>query len=439
MYSPEIAAAIRDAIASNLRTKSDLSIGAEVENIVYDSDLKRIPVDRGDAFSTHDLRDELECANAGAEIEPTLTIEPGGQMEYASAPHTTLEALESEWRRYMKAFLAVAEEMQLIVSDFALEPIVPADDITIIDHRKYKLMYARFSDTGSLGHEMMLNTASVQINLDYTSLEEAARLAFVADSLHPIAALLFSNAPFYRGEPAGLRNLREIIWRNTDPARSNCLIDHGISDIETLLDDFGQYVLQAPVLFTFDKDGSVGAFDGALGDWLSSLHADGKLERSEVMTALHQIFTQVRFKHVLEIRGPDRPPFGYELAPAAFFQGLLRSSSALEKAMTVCSDCTMEERTNLNSAVQTLDFDQSPVAGMTLRELCEQFLHLAMDGLTQEERETQLRPFADRFLADGPFSLSTQEAFRKSEKSVEQFMRDRWDEQKEFLKDYTKT
>ena len=439
MYSPEIAAAVRDAIASNLRKESDLSIGVEVENIVYDSDLNRIPVDRGDTFSTHDLRYELECASAGSGIEPALTIEPGGQMEYASAPHITLEGLDSKWHRYMKGFLSIAGEKGLIVSDFALEPVAPADDITIIDHRKYKLMYARFSDTGSLGHEMMLNTASVQINLDYTSLEEAARLAFVADFLHPVAALLFSNAPFYRGEPAGLRNMREIIWRNTDPARSNCLIDHGISDMETLLDDFGEYVLQTPVLFTFDKDGSVGTFDGALGDWLSSLHADGKLERGDVMTALHQIFTQVRFKHVLEIRGPDRPPFGYELAPAAFFLGLLRSSSTLEKAMEVCSDCTMEQRTNLNSAVQTLDFDQSPVAGMTLRELCGQFLHLAMDGLSEKDGESYLRPFADKFLADGPFTLSTQEAFRKSGKSVEQFMRARWDEQKEFLKDYTKT
>ena len=58
MNSPEIAAAVKNAIASNLRKKSDLSIGAEVENIVYDDAFNRIPVDRGDAFSTHDLRDE---------------------------------------------------------------------------------------------------------------------------------------------------------------------------------------------------------------------------------------------------------------------------------------------------------------------------------------------------------------------------------------------
>ncbi len=409
-----------------------------MENIVYDDTFNRIPVDRGNAFSTHDLRDELECANAGTGIEPTLTIEPGGQMEYASAPHTTLQGLDREWRKYMNGFLSTAKEKRLIVSDFALEPVVPADEITIIDHPKYKLMHDRFATTGSLGHEMMLNTASVQINLDYTTIEEAARLAFVADVLHPIAALLFSNAPFYRGKTAGTRNMREIIWRNTDLARSNCLIDHGIDNVSTLVDDFGDYVLDTPVIFTFQKDGSVGTFDGTLGQWLSSLNHVGKMEKSDVMTALHQTFTQVRFKHVLEIRGPDRPPFGYELAPAAFFQGLLRSPSSLEKAMEVCSGYTASERMNLNSAAQTLDFGQSPVAGKTVRDMCEQFLQLALDGLSKDDGESYLHPFADKFLTGGTFSFSTQESYQKSGKSVVQFTRDRWDEQKEFLKNYTR-
>ncbi len=438
MYSPEITTAVKGAIASNLRKKRDLSIGAELENIVYDDALNRIPVNRGNAFSTHDLRDELECATGGTQIESTLTIEPGGQMEYASAPHTTLRELDREWRSYMNGFLSTAEEQKLIVLDFALEPVIPSDAITIIDHPKYKLMHDRFAQTGRLGHEMMLNTASVQINLDYTTMEDAAQLAFVSDVLHPIVALLFSNAPFYRGKPAGSRNMREIIWRNTDTTRSNCLVDHGISYVPTLVDDFGDYVLNTSVIFIFEKDGSVGTFNGTLGQWLSSLNDMGKMERSDIMTALHQIFTQVRFKHVLEIRGPDRPPFGYELAPAAFFQGLLRSPSSLEKAMDVCSGYTASERTNLNSAAQTLNFEESPMSGRTLRDLCEQFLQLALDGLSENDRESYLRPFADQFLMNGPFSLSTQDSFQKSEKSVAHFIRDRWAEQKEFLKNYTR-
>ena len=66
MYSSQITSAVRNAIASNLRKKSELSIGTEVENIVYDSDFKRIPVNSSDGFSTHDLRDKLEQANTKA-------------------------------------------------------------------------------------------------------------------------------------------------------------------------------------------------------------------------------------------------------------------------------------------------------------------------------------------------------------------------------------
>ena len=112
---------------------------------------------------------------------------------------------------------------------------------------KYKLMHKYFCDTGTLGHEMMLNSASIQINLDYTSLEQASQMAFIGDCLHPITSLMFSNAPFFRSKPSGRKNIREIVWRNTDPARSNCLLDHNISDIKTIIDDFGRYAWSNPI------------------------------------------------------------------------------------------------------------------------------------------------------------------------------------------------
>lgn len=436
MSHAELNSAVRDVIASRLRPRDGLCIGVEVENIIYDKHLKRIPVNPSATFSTADLKERLEEKNAAAGIAPTLSIEPGGQMEYASAPYCSLRGLADEWRSYLSHLLQIAEEEHLIISDFALEPVTPADDITIIDHRKYKLMYARFGKTGEFGHEMMLNSASDQINLDYTSPEEANRMAFAADCLHPFVALIFANTPFYRGEPSGRRNWREIIWRNTDPARSNCLMDHGIESADDLINSYADYILTVPTIFTFKRDGSVGTFDGSLGDWLASLSELGDLQSSDVMTALHQIFTQVRFKHILEIRGPDRPPFGFELAPAAFFQGILRSRKILEKVLGICVQWTASDRQQLNEMARTLDFSQT-WGGKTLQSWCEQFLSLSLDGLEKTEEKTFLEPFVEQFLSNGPFSLAIQMTFERSGKSVEQFMEDRWAEQKESLKEIT--
>jgi len=163
----------------------------------------------------------------------------------------------------------------------------------------------------------------------------------------------------------------------------------------------------------------------------------GTLESNNIMTALHQIFTQVRFKHVLEIRGPDRPPFGHELAPAAFFQGILRSPDTLEKVMEICTKWSSGDRNQLNKLAQTIDLS-CEVAGQTLQAWCEQFLSFALEGLTESREKKFLEPFAEKFLTTGPFSLSIQASFEKSGKSVEQFLKDRWEKQKDFLIEKTK-
>ena len=432
MSTSNIKSLVKNVIASQLRSQEDLRIGMEVENFVYTQEMNRIPVNPGSNFSTSDLKACLEDKNSEKGIAPTLTIEPGGQIEYASEPHGSLYDLASEWKVYLSNLINVAEEENLVVSDLALEPVVPPDHITIIDHRKYKLMHKRFNETGSHGHEMMFNTASAQINLDYTSLEDAEKLAFVSDCLHPFIALIFANTPFYRGAPAGRNNMREIIWQNTDPSRSNCLFDHGITSTDGLLEKFVSYVLNTPTLFTLEKDGSFGTYEGTIGDWLGSLDDRGTLESKYVRTALHQIFTQVRFKHILEIRGPDRPPFGHELAPAAFFQGILRSPDTLEKVMEICAKWSSGDRNQLNELAQTIDLS-CEVAGQTLQAWCEQFLSFALEGLTESREKKFLEPFAEKFLATGPFSLSIQASFEKSGKSVEQFLKDRWEEQKDLL------
>ena len=81
---------------------------------------------------------------------------------------------------------------------------------------------------GTMGRWMMRNTASVQINFDFTSEQELNEIVFIADCINPISAYLFSNSPFMEGEKIKDKNLRNIIWENTDNIRCRNLIDHNI-------------------------------------------------------------------------------------------------------------------------------------------------------------------------------------------------------------------
>ena len=73
------------------------------------------------------------------------------------------------------------------------------------------------------------------------------------------------------------------------------------------------------------------------------------------------------------------------------------------------------------------------MAGQTLQAWCEQFLSFALEGLTESGEKKFLEPFAEEFLRTGSFSLSIQASFEQSGKSIKQFLKDRWEEQKDLL------
>ena len=82
--------------------------------------------------------------------------------------------------------------------------------------------------SGSMGQWMMRCTSSIQINFDASTQEDMEQMVFLADCIHPIASYLFSNSPFKNNKSTYRKNLRNIIWTNTDNLRCNNLFDHGI-------------------------------------------------------------------------------------------------------------------------------------------------------------------------------------------------------------------
>ena len=82
-----------------LRTTESLSIGAEIENLIYDKDFNRIPANAGKEFSTPDLRENIETIHSCNDIKPSLSIEPGGQIEFASQPYSQLKRLDNEVKK----------------------------------------------------------------------------------------------------------------------------------------------------------------------------------------------------------------------------------------------------------------------------------------------------------------------------------------------------
>lgn len=404
---------VKSVILSNVQPKEKQRIGVEVETLFYNMKGKRIPTSPAKGFCATDLLNELEGLSFEDEIRSTYTSEPGGQLEWGSPPVRTLHELNQHFNIYKNRIKTICKEQNIIQSDLALEPIQSPEDIDLIKADKYQLMHERFKSTGNHGPWMMRNTTSVQVNVDFESENEAEEMAYLADCLQPFCSVLFANSPFMNGNPAGNRNLRYTIWGDTDPARCGSLFDHGITKPSNLLENYIHYILSSPAIFVQDETGKIIPFHGTLGEWLRAKDENGTITDKNIMFALHQIFTHVRFKNVIEIRGADRPPFGFELAPAAFWLGLTYEQNIRNEALQIINSWRLTDKQRFQIQAESLDSFTNQ--NNSFKKTLEKVLDLSLRGLDERSKllniqseRIYLESYLDKIATDGIPSFSRQ-------------------------------
>ena len=398
---------IRTHILSKTVAINNRTIGMEEECILYTNDGRRLPVNPCDEFSAIDL---LQIMNNQVGDNGIYTLEPGGQLEWSSPPFKDLNHLNESLVKHKESLYKIIEDHLLNIVNFGIEPNYQPEDIDLINQLKYKLMDANMERNGTMGKWMMRNSASIQINFDIVNEKDLEEMVFIADCLHPICAYLFSNSPKQNGKAVGLKNFRNIVWENTDNFRCRNLIDHGINYPDKLLDNFIDYVLSVPGIFHLDASGDIIATDQTLGSRLKELQQSDKVRDDDIKNALHHIFTNVRLKNLVEVRGPDRPPMGYEMAPVAFWTGILTVNSVRDQILSVVKNWSIEERHQFNRAALILDDRQIGPNKETYRAWNIWAGDLAIAGLRERGlgEEKFFNEFFSIVMSKGPFSLQFQ-------------------------------
>ena len=216
---------VRSAILSRITDKANQKIGIELETIIYTNNYNRLPVNEKGTFSSLDL---LKLLNGKRNDNGSYSLEPGGQLEWASPPFVNLNDLQASLQLFCDQLDSILSSEKLTLIDHALDPKFSPDEVGLINEKKYQLMDEYMIKSGSMGKWMMRNTASIQINLDTTDPENMEAIAFIADCINPIASYLFANSPFKKLIPTGVQNVRQLIWQNTDQLRCGNLFDHEI-------------------------------------------------------------------------------------------------------------------------------------------------------------------------------------------------------------------
>jgi glutamate--cysteine ligase len=296
----------------------------------------------------------------------TVSLEPGGQVEWSSRPERDLGALAAALDHYLETAAAVGHDLGVRWLDVGVDPEWPIEDMPWMPKARYAIMRDYFRNTGRLAHRMMTQTTSVQCAFDYEDHVDWKRKFRAASLLSPIAAALFANSPRADGHDTGFRSFRVEIWRHTDPARCGlpAVVFDPAFDVEMWLD----WVLDVPSMFHHRARGLVPSGGVPFRKLLARTGCEA-LKPQDWETHLSTIFTEVRSYTYIEVRSADLQPDELVLAVPAFWTGILYSADGIEAAFELgrpFDDATRWSDAMLEAARHGVE-DGSPLREPALR------------------------------------------------------------------------
>jgi glutamate--cysteine ligase len=315
-----------------------------------------------------------------------ISLEPGGQFELSGAPLIDVHGTKAECDAHFEALRPIAQALGIKFLDLAASPKWSRAETPVMPKQRYGIMSAYMPKVGGHGLDMMFRTATIQVNLDFTSESDMVRKFRVGLALQPIVTALFANSPFLDGKPAGVMSKRSQIWLDTDAARTGMLpfvFEEGMG-----FERYVDYALDVPMYFV--KRGEVyhdvagASFRDLLEGRLAQLPGE-RATISDWANHLSTIFPEVRLKTYLEMRGADAGPRTHITALPALFAGLFYDAAALDAAAEMIKDWSAEERHALRveAPVRALE---ARIKGRSAREIALDMLALSRAGLQRRAR-----------------------------------------------------
>jgi len=229
----------------------------------------------------------------------SITLEPGGQTEYSSAPARTVKELMKSARKAVNELDRAAEFHGIVFLGIGFHPFSKLDEISFIPKKRYSFMAPYLKKKGALALEMMKMTAGCQVALDYKNANDAMKKLRAASLVTPIAQALFASSGIGGGKTLLVLDYRASIWTQTDNAR--CNIPDFMLKANSDIMEYVDWLLDMPLMF-IEKNGNYYESDGVS---LRSLMQKKKITFYDVELAMTQAFPEVRLKRFIEIRSAD--------------------------------------------------------------------------------------------------------------------------------------
>ncbi|WP_428263461.1 glutamate--cysteine ligase, partial [Haliangium sp.] len=264
----------------------------------------------------------MEAGNVIALVreDAQVTIEPGGQLELAGRPVVASADFEADLTSFADELNALSSELGLSWLGVGFRPFGRLDDIPWMPKGRYAIMREYLPTRGALAHEMMKRTATAQVNLDYSSPQDAAEKLRAAMSVSPILTALYANSPIVDGADSGYQSYRSRIWRDTDPDR--CGLLPFVFEDGDIFDAYTEWALDVPLFFVYRKT-YLPAGGVTFRQFLHEGFQGHRATMDDWALHLSTLFPEVRMKKYLEVRGCDSGAADTVLALGPLCRGLL--------------------------------------------------------------------------------------------------------------------
>jgi glutamate--cysteine ligase len=375
------------------KPRAQWRIGTEYEKLAVDATtglaapfagprgIERILVTLAERFGWEPREEEgtvIALARAGVSI----TLEPGGQIELAGKPVTTVHEAREEVETHVRELVPVARELGLAILGLGCHPFSRLDDITWVPKQRYRIMRDYMPRVGTLGHRMMKQTATVQANLDFADERDAMQKLRIGMAMSPIVNALFANSPLVDGDASGHLSFRGHVWTDVDRARCG-LLPFAFRD-DAQFADYVAWALDVPMYFIL-RDGRY--VTDVTGVPFRRYLADGWRGEPATMDDwnlhLTTLFPEVRLKSFIELRSADGQPPERVLALPALAKGLFYTADCQEAAFDLVKRWTVDQCRELYADV-TRGGLAARVRGIRVAELARELLAIASEGLRRQ-------------------------------------------------------
>ncbi len=328
----------------------------------------------------------------------TITLEPGGQFELSGEPLENLHQTCDEVHAHFGQLREDCEDLGIGFLGLGFSPKWSLAETPRMPKGRYGIMSAYMPKVGKLGLEMMYRSATVQVNLDFSSEADMVRKLRVGLALQPVATAIFANSPFADGKPNGFLSYRSEIWRDTDKARTGMLpfvFEDGMG-----FDRYVDYALDVPMYFVYRNGEYIDVSGQSFADFLEGRLPGLPGEKptpQDWENHLTTLFPEVRLKRYLEMRGADSGPWRSICALPALWTGLLYDGTALDAAWDLVKDWTAEERDSLRNNVPRMALN-TPFRTMKMLDIAREVLAISRSGLKARNRLDRFGGNEEHFL-----------------------------------------